>query len=198
MAVPLAPVAVLPRPVAGTGFTMKYFAYGSNMSIARLTARAPRSVPLGCHRLNEHDLRFHKAGADGSGKCDAFFTGIVDHGVYGVLYDLDTRDKPALDRVEGLGYGYDEKRVTVLSAGGSPVEALTYVATRIDRTLKPFTWYVSHVLIGSREASLPPEYVHCKISSVASVEDADRLRDASQRAIHLDATGLYPRSSVKG
>ena len=167
------------------------------MSIARLRARAPRSVPLGCHRLDAHDLRFHKAGADGSGKCDAFFTDSVEHVVYGVLFDLDARDKPALDRAEGLGHGYDEKRVTVLSAGGAPVEALTYVATRIDRTLKPFSWYLGHVLIGSREAALPADYVHRKISTVAFVEDADWLRDARQRAIHGDASFL-PGTNLGG
>ncbi len=35
--------------------------------------------------------------------------------------------------------------------------------------------------------SLPSAYVQRKISSVASVQDIDRLRDASQRAIHIDA-----------
>ena len=43
---------------------MKYFAYGSNMSFARLQARVPSARSLGCYALRQHDLRFHKSGLE--------------------------------------------------------------------------------------------------------------------------------------
>ena len=86
---------------------MKYFAYGSNMSLARLQQRTPEVRRLSSCVLPGHSLRFHKAGRDGSGKCDAFLTGNPRDRVMGALFELCPEQKPDLDRVEGLGRGYD-------------------------------------------------------------------------------------------
>tara|TARA_R110001599_G_scaffold353881_1_gene602131 strand:- start:121324 stop:121818 length:495 start_codon:yes stop_codon:yes gene_type:complete len=163
---------------------MYYFAYGSNMSLARLSARAPSAVSLGCYVLWEHDLRFHKSSEDGSGKCDAYFTSNSEDSIYGVLFTIGVGDKSALDRIEGLGYGYDEKKVIVIAGTGARVNAITYVATNIDESLSPYTWYANHVLVGAREAVLPGDYIQTKIEAVVTVEDYDRERDARQRAVH--------------
>ncbi|QSP94680.1 gamma-glutamylcyclotransferase [Marinobacter salinisoli] len=163
---------------------MLYFAYGSNMSLARLRARVPSALALGQYRLHQHDLRFHKACHDGSAKCDAYFTSNVRDVIYGALFNIDPDEKPVLDKAEGLGFGYDEKTVDVLAVDGRPVRAVTYVATHIDTTLKPYSWYMNHVLIGAQETALPLEYIETKMISIAVVEDADSRRDARQRAIH--------------
>lgn len=163
---------------------MYYFAYGSNMSISRLRERAPGAVALGCHSLREHELRFHKSGTDGSGKCDAYFTSNALDIIYGALFRIDPNEKSALDRAEGLGYGYGEKEVIVTARDHSLVAATTYVAFRIDNTLKPYSWYMNHVLVGARETSLPAEYILRTMTSVEVIEDSDRERDARQRAIH--------------
>ncbi len=163
---------------------MKYFAYGSNMSIARLRERAPSAVPLGCHVLKLHDLRFHKASIDGSAKCDAFYTGREQDVIYGALFDIQASDKAVLDAAEGLGVGYDEKAVSVSAAGGNVIRAVTYVATAIDDTLAPYSWYLHHVLVGALETGLPAGYIRAKITGVPAIEDTDDARDAGQRAIH--------------
>lgn len=163
---------------------MHYFAYGSNMSLSRLRERVTSAQTLGCFTLNHHDLRFHKSSKDGSGKCDAFFTSDSESVIYGVLLKIDPAEKSALDRAEGLGYGYEEKEVTVTAHDGTSVTATTYVATKTDKTLKPYSWYVNHVLVGANEASLPKNYIDSKINSVEAVEDNDKERDAKQRAIH--------------
>lgn len=155
------------------------------MSIARLRARTPSAVSLGRHHLGAHDLRFHKSGTDRSAKCDAFHTGIQSDSVIGVLFELDRGEKAVLDRIEGLGKGYDEKTVVVVSAEGAPVQATTYVATHIDDSLEPFSWYVHHVLTGALEALLPGDYIDARIRSVRAREDACRERDARERSIYL-------------
>lgn len=163
---------------------MHYFAYGSNMSISRLRERAPSAVPLGCHSLKEYGLRFHKSSKDGSGKCDAYFTSNAKDVIYGALFKIAPSEKSALDRAEGLGYGYEEKEVRVTAADGSLTKATTYLASKIDKTLKPYSWYMNHVLIGANETSLPADYIQRKMNSVEVIEDKNRERDAKQRAIH--------------
>ena len=50
---------------------MLYFAYGSNLSSARMAARVPSARVVARAQLPGHALRFHKVGRDGSAKCDA-------------------------------------------------------------------------------------------------------------------------------
>ena len=166
---------------------MYYFAYGSNMSIARLTARVPSAVSLGCYILKQHVLKFHKSSHDGSGKCDAHFTNNEQDIIYGALYEIDPLEKPNLDKVEGLGLGYDEKTVNVIKMdeqGDKTIGAKTYFATDIDARLKPYSWYLNHVIIGANDTELPQHYVRKNIQSVIAIEDQNIQRDASERAIH--------------
>jgi len=163
---------------------MKYFAYGSNMSIARLKERIPSAIALGCHTIKEHDLRFHKSSKDGSGKCDAFFTGNSEDIIYGALFEINPSEKAALDRAEGLGSGYEEKEIAVMTEDGISFKAISYFATNISKDLKPYSWYVNHVLVGAKETSLPKDYIKRKITAAESTEDNDKERDAKQRAVH--------------
>ena len=162
---------------------MKYFAYGSNMSLARLKQRAPSAKRYGCFKLVGYSLRFHKVGQDKSGKCDAFYTANKSDYVLGALFEIDEADKIHLDKAEGLGFGYDEKQVTLLNDHNEKVQAVLYIATQIDIGLLPYSWYKNHVLIGAIESSLPKEYID-RIKSVESLDDLDKNRDALQRAIH--------------
>ena len=136
-----------------------YFAYGSNMSSRRLRQRTPSAKALGIGRLPCHTLRWHKLGRDGSGKCDIAGSGEQADGVWGVLYRIALAEKPLLDRIEGLGIGYDEEEVRVETEAG-PVPALTYKAKpgRIDAQLRPLAGYKRHVLAGAKEHGLPVAY----------------------------------------
>lgn len=163
---------------------LKYFAYGSNMSLPRLGARTPGARRLGMCVLELHALRFHKLSeADGSGKCDAYYTGEATDRVIGALFEIPVAERPALDRVEGLGRGYLDKMITVHDATGVAHEAFTYWATNIDPQARPFSWYHHHVLHGALETGVPEEYL-ALIRAVDSTEDPDRKRDARERAIY--------------
>jgi len=164
---------------------MKYFAYGSNMSLRRLQQRTPSAKALGQFTLSCHDLRFHKAGQDGSGKCDAFYTGSADDLVYGVVFELAAAEKYILDQAEDLGGGYEEKQVYVVNKAGLFIESAIYYATLIDADLKPYSWYKNHVITGAKESNLAGEYIE-RIMRVESIEDPDKIRDKQQ-------WGLYDR-----
>lgn len=160
----------------------RYFAYGSNMSSKRLRARVPSARAVGVGLLKGHKLCWHKLSRkDGSGKCDAAATDETGAVVYGVLFEIDMADKPTLDSVEGLGFGYAEKEVDI-DLHGQAHRALTYYATSSDPSLRPWSWYRAHVIAGAREHGLPKSYLEA-LEAVAADEDPDRARHEREMAI---------------
>jgi len=134
--------------------------------------------------LNEHSLRFHKVSTrDGSGKCDAYFTENPADYIIGALYEISAREKAALDTIEGLGFGYQEKAVVVRDEQGNAFEAVTYYATHTDPSLQPYSWYLYHVVFGARETGAPASYLEMP-EATNSWEDADKAREARERAIY--------------
>ncbi len=152
------------------------FAYGSNMRTSRLKARTPSATPLGVGQLKGYRLKWHKAGTDGSGKCDVKHTGHDGHVVWGVLYTLQAAEKPLLDQVEGLGFGYTEKCAGII-IGDETVEAWFYVAIETDPSLMPFHWYKAFVVEGAREHRLPQDYI-AALEAIDSMDDEDEARAA--------------------
>jgi len=159
------------------------FCYGSNMSTERLRARVASARFVAVARLREHKLRFHKAGNDGSAKCDAEFTGDRDSCVHGVVFAISVVEKRVLDRIEGVGAGYEEKSVKVAAEDGRILSAIMYLATRIDSSLRPFAWYKRHVLAGAREHGLPEDYI-ARIEAIESKHDPDRGRSERETALY--------------
>jgi hypothetical protein len=163
---------------------INYFAYGSNMSLRRLQKRVPSARALGVYCLAGHQLRFHKVGMDGSAKGDAYYTGLKSDSVFGVLFSIQYREKTLLDEAEGLGDGYAEKKVQLRACNGEKASGFLYYATTIDKGLHPFSWYIEHVVVGARAASLPELYVN-KICEIETIEDEDRNRDHRERSLYF-------------
>jgi hypothetical protein len=165
---------------------MKYFAYGSNMCTGRLRApnRVPSAQKVCIAKLVEHVFRFHKRSDDGSGKGDALHTRDANDLIWGVVFEIDPCEKPALDRAEGLGRGYVEKTATVVDQGGNQHEVFLYVAEAqaIDGRLRPYSWYKRFVVEGGRQHNLPAGYVDA-IDGMPATQDPDQARDARMRAI---------------
>lgn len=164
--------------------TYRYFAYGSNMLERRIRAkdRAPSARVLGTGYVVGRRLKFDKVSrADGSGKCDAEWTGSEMDRVYGVVYEIARHDKNALDRVEGLGNGYEERTVAV-ETGDGVVEAVAYIATRKERDLRPYHWYKALAVAGAVEHGLPGDYIE-RLRAVESIEDRNAERCAEHEAL---------------
>ena len=119
-----------------------YFAYGSNLCLRRMRGRVPSSKRIGVAVLSGYTLRWHKRGADGSGKCTIAIAPKDPVGVHGILYRFAANEKSQLDLTEELGSGYDEASVTVETAAGLR-QATTYLAahSHIDDRLMPYSWY---------------------------------------------------------
>lgn len=153
-----------------------YFAYGSNMLSRRLFAanRTPSAVAVGTGFVRARRLTFDKVSSDGSGKCDIEATGNSDDRVYGVLYEINKSEKPALDVIEGLGKGYKEEAVDVLTSSGN-FQAIAYVATKKEPALRPYHWYKAIVIAGAVEHHLPESYIEW-IRTVDSKPDPNIIR----------------------
>jgi hypothetical protein len=102
--------------------------------------------------------------------------------VHGGLFRIDAADRPALDRAEGLGQGYEAREVALTTESGT-VTALTYVATEKRPDLLPYSWYLQHVLIGAQAWRLPHRYI-ASIASLPSVADPDTARHAMELSIY--------------
>lgn len=162
--------------------TLKYYAYGSNMFCKRFKDRISSAKVIGIGILHNHRLAFHKISEDGSGKCDVVPS--ESDTVYGIVFEINKKQKTKLDRLEGLGKGYAEKTVVVeLMESGETICAVTYYATNIDPKLKPYTWYKKHVLTGATEAKLPPDYI-TDIKNVQTDKDPDKKREAKELRIY--------------
>jgi hypothetical protein len=148
---------------------------------ARIRRRVPSAMSLGVAELRGHRLRWHKVGRDGSGKCDMVPSTDAGAVVFGVLYEIPTAEKPALDEAEGLGSGYAERRILV-AVDGMEAEAAAYFATLTDSALRPYSWYKALVVAGARQHALPPEYV-ASLESVVAIADANESRHSEHMAL---------------
>lgn len=155
------------------------FAYGSNMSIARLRRRTPSARVVCKGLLRGHRLAWHKRGRDHSGKCDARPTGDGDDRVWGALVVIAERERERLHLAEDLGQGYEEHLVKVESSLGM-LEAHMFRAIDIDESLRPYDWYKQHVLRGARELGLPAGYIQ-QIAGVEAIADPDQARARHER-----------------
>lgn len=157
--------------------TFVSFAYGSNIHSSRIQERCPSARALGVAELHGHELKWHKRSKDGSGKCDVVQTKDESRIVYGVLYEIAESEKSALDKAEGLGNGYEEKKVQVVFEG-KPRTATLYAATNTESSLKPYTWYKAFVVAGAKEHKLPSEYIR-QLEAVEATQDSDIKRHES-------------------
>jgi hypothetical protein len=88
-----------------------------------------------------------------------------------------------LDISEGLGNGYEEKRVSVYVLNKKVIHVFTYYATNTDQKLKPYEWYIEHMVRGAREHRLPEEYINA-ILAIESIPDPDISRHEQELSIY--------------
>ncbi|MBS0287179.1 MAG: gamma-glutamylcyclotransferase [Proteobacteria bacterium] len=147
---------------------MKYFAYGEKMFSADLLSVVPNAKCLGVVKIMGYKLCFHnKCAQDFSGKCNIVPVKDPSQEVYGVLYEIPTRERYHLDKNQSLGYGNQEVTLKVYpekAENDLPLEgifAFTYIAHKdnIFEDLVPYTWYKEQILRGAKEHHLPAKYI---------------------------------------
>jgi len=95
-----------------------------------------------------------------------------EQSVWGVLYEIDEKDRPKLDAVEGVNSkAYKPISITVFRGGDSlqPISAFTYtVRKKLDEHPKPSRAYKDHIVSGAIERSLPADYI-AKLKTVETI-----------------------------
>ncbi len=131
-----------------------YFAYGSNLTCARLRDRVSAVAVVGRAQILDHQLTFDKRGRDGSGKAN--LTSSTRASTWGALYRIEGSSLSLLDAVES---GYSRIHVQVTLASGKTLNAETYRAITPASGLLPYTWYKKLITDGAREHDLPAQYL---------------------------------------
>jgi gamma-glutamylcyclotransferase (GGCT)/AIG2-like uncharacterized protein YtfP len=125
-----------------------YFAYGSNMNVARMLERGAPFTQRKRGTVWAHRLVFNKISGTYPGHGVA---NIVPEGgfeVRGVLYEVDRKGIAALDGYEGVASGhYVRQKMQISMEGGEVVEAYVYLAhpDRVEEGLTPRDDYFYHL-----------------------------------------------------
>jgi gamma-glutamylcyclotransferase len=140
-----------------------YFAYGSNMNLARLVddRLKPKGVALGRRvggRLDGWRLAFDKVARSPKGAGAGNIVPTAGGVVHGTLNELPLAGLEVLDIWEGVAGGHYERRIVpvVRADTGGAVEAITYVALMTAPGLRPTRDYLGHLLAG--RDLLPAKY----------------------------------------
>ncbi|MDP2331307.1 MAG: gamma-glutamylcyclotransferase [Reyranella sp.] len=140
-----------------------YFAYGSNMSAARLfeDRLKPEGVAWGDRiggRLDGWRLTFDKHARTPPGAGAGNIVMAAGAAVQGTLNALPRRGFDVLDIHEGVAGGHYERRTlpVVRADNGETVEAIVYVALKVTTGLRPTRAYLAFLLAGGD--LLPADY----------------------------------------
>ncbi len=143
-----------------------YFAYGSNMNRAQMRSRAGQIFEEQPARLENYELLFNKKARGGAATANV--QPASGKTVHGVLYKIPESAFRNLDRFEGVPQHYRRIQVQVTHAGGRKVTAQAYIATKVEKGLRPASHYLQGILQGAEEHGLPADYIE-GIKSAAGV-----------------------------
>lgn len=154
---------------------MYYLAYGSNLHPVRLEKRLGPVTRIGVAELSGYELRFHKRGADDSGKGNLLKT--KGSSAWAVIYKIDDEQKTSLDEFEGDGYDCVEIEAAI---DEETYECCCYLAQPdwIDDNLLPHDWYRDLILHGARHAELSDEYLQCIQAQEVNADEAGQQQHA--------------------
>ena len=127
------------------------FAYGSNMDVAAMAARCPRSAMVGPAILKRHRF-FIMASGFASVRRDPA------RDVHGVLWDLALADVRALDRHEALDRGLYRKVSQAVVTPQGARRALVYVGASAVEGV-PRADYIAGIVAAARAAGFAAKHV---------------------------------------
>ena len=152
-----------------------YFAYGSNLNEVRFKSRIKSAQFKSRATLAGYRLVFEKPSLDGSGK--ATIIPDLNSSVEGAIFTYADDEHDALKQCEG---GYSETPVTLTTEAGA-LQAETFIADNRVQTIKPFDWYVEHIVAGGQKLGLPANYL-AALAEVPTTKDANAKRVAKEQA----------------
>jgi cation transport regulator ChaC len=141
-----------------------YFAYGSNLDLARKQGRTGAIREAHLATLSGYRLAFNKKGYHGEVYANLMADPTEE--TIGVIYRCTSETLDALDRVEGANSGhYQQVEVQVRTLDGQIVSAIAYIARPevIIAESKPSDQYLGYIMRGAREHGFP-------VSAIRAIE----------------------------
>ena len=130
----------------------RYFAYGSNMSIAQMAERCPGAANPVRAVLTDHAWLCNERGV-------ATIAPVAGRLVHGVVWDVSVEHIERLDHHEGVASGrYRRATLEVTDLDGNVLEAIVYIDDGVAPG-RPRPGYLERVLTGAGEHSLPDDYL---------------------------------------
>ena len=132
---------------------VKYFAYGSNMSFARIKERIKSVEPGVIGKLEDYSFTCNKIGGVRSAKAN--IEPKKGETVWGIIYELTEEEIKELDMYEG---GYKRIKVTLETSNGL-TNAYTYISQQTSDNINADSWYKDYIIEGAEEYDLPAQYI---------------------------------------
>lgn len=137
----------------------RYFAYCTLLDRDEMRRFCPAAQATETGTIEGWRVAFAAHGLGGSGG-GCHLGAEPGHVVHGLLYEMDDETLAQLDAISGVSQGmYKQIDVTVTTASGSTVEAITYVIPSPVGAFQPSFDYVRPILAGARATRLPAGYV---------------------------------------
>ena len=131
-----------------------YIAYGSNINLEQMAFRCPHSKVVGSSEIKDYELEFRGVAT------------IVPKGNTSVpvlIWELDDRDLPILNRYEGWPRLYRQEKKS-FELDGKEVEGMAYLMNR-GTISPPSPQYYNTILQGYRENGLDESYLQTALEN---------------------------------
>jgi cation transport regulator ChaC len=129
---------------------IKYFAYGSNMDISRLSKRGVNPITIHKGTLKNWKLVFNKKASAG----DWGFANIIQSEgdlVEGLIFSIEEKSLKLLDKFEGAPKHYRRELIEI-ETDGCAIKCITYIAQpeHVVEGLLPTKEYMEFLLNGAK------------------------------------------------
>lgn len=134
-----------------------YIAYGSNINLKQMAYRCPNSKVVGRSEIKGYELEFRGV---------ATIVPKENASVPVLIWELDERDLPTLNRYEGFPSFYRQEKM-LFEINGKSYEGMVYLMNR-GTISSPSPQYYNTILQGYRENGLDESYLETALENSIS------------------------------
>ncbi len=143
-----------------------YIAYGSNINLEQMAFRCPHSKVVGVSEIKNFELEFRGV---------ATIVPKENMKVPVLIWELDERDLPILNRYEGHPHLYRQEKMS-FELNGKPCEGMAYLMNH-GTISPPSPQYYNTILQGYRENGLDESYLETALENSIYHEQLMEMED---------------------
>lgn len=152
-----------------------YIAYGSNINLEQMAYRCPHSRVVGISEIKDHELEFRGV---------ATIVPKENASVPVLIWELDERDLPTLNRYEGWPRLYRQEKMP-FELNGQSYEGMAYLMNRRE-IAPPSQQYYNTILQGYRENGLDESFLQRALENSLQMNIAEEEPDEDFEDIDFD------------